>query len=443
MREKNDTGYTATICLNGQNERWVISDIRWIGGAAATAQVQSYLFGGTWESTDRIQVQIGVKIYDFAAASTVIATIIDNLVTAWSALDASSYPEFAEITPTRSTSTLVLTANSPGKTFVCTLTPLESNGGAADAQTIEGAGTATTGTATTASAGPQHWDTAANWSGGVVPATGDSVFLENSDDDIKFGLAQSGVTLALLEMPASFTGTLGLPLFDQDSTEYPEYRTRALTISATVLNVGSGDGSCSGRILINVGTAACTLTVRGTAGGLDENLEALHWKGTHASNVVNIYAGSVAIAGFATETATVTTLRINDGVVRCGNVSLATVIQHGGTLVLNQSATTLTINGGTLALIGSGAHTTLTNHAGTVLHATTGTITNYVGGPGSTLDKSANFLAATITNCTLHAGASLNDPAGVFVFTNPIALTRCRLSDVAIEIGVNRNLAVT
>lgn len=144
----------------------------WISGGATVAQVQTYAFGGTWEADDIIRLNIGVKTVDVVAGSTVTNTVIDNVVTAWNLLSSSIYPEFAEITASHSSSNLVLTMDSAGagKPFTCTITPLEADGTAAGAQTIGGAGVATTGTTSTTSAGPYDASTAANWSQGRIPA---------------------------------------------------------------------------------------------------------------------------------------------------------------------------------------------------------------------------------------------------------------------------------
>lgn len=426
--------------------------MKWLGGAAAVAQVQSFTFAGTWEVGDLIRVQAGVKIWDYAVTSTTIATFLPLFVTAYGDLDAEDYPELAEMTAASTSPVLSFTANDPGKPFAITLTPLEAGGGAADAQTIEGGGVATTGTATTASAGPAHWDTAANWSGGAVPATADSVYLEDTDDDILYGFAQSGVTLALLEIRASFTGTIGLPLLNQDGSEYPEYRARHLAIGATLLNVGQGAGQGSGRLLLNQGSVQTALTVYATSSGLDEGQAALQWKGTHASNTLTAYRGEVDVARYASETAAILTLRVgyetgidSDARVVCSTgVTLTTINQSGGDLTIASAATTVTrLGGGSLTVNGVGAYTTLTNNGGTVVYSSTGTITTYVGGPGSVIDFSRTMLARTVTTTTLNAGYSWIDSHGVVVTTNPILFNRCRVQDGNFDVGVHRSIQVS
>lgn len=146
-----------------------MASIYWTGGAPAVAQVQSFAFAGTWETDDYIKITIGSKTVYVVAGSATTTTVIDNVVTAWNALSSSVYPEFAEITASRSSSNLLLTADTAGKPFTATLTPLESDLSAAGANTIGGGTTATTGTVSTATSGPYDVSIAANWSGGAIP----------------------------------------------------------------------------------------------------------------------------------------------------------------------------------------------------------------------------------------------------------------------------------
>src|SRR5262245_165508 len=119
---------------------------RWLGSVAGVQGVLTYLFGGTWEVDDIIRVTIGQKVYDFTAGSTVITTVLDSLVAAWNALSSDLYPEFAEVTASRSSNTFTLTGDTPGVPLAVTLTPLDVGGIPADTQTIEGVLVATTGT---------------------------------------------------------------------------------------------------------------------------------------------------------------------------------------------------------------------------------------------------------------------------------------------------------
>src|SRR5262245_41819885 len=103
-----------------------MATVRWRGDAPAVAQIQSWAFAGTWESSDLIRVTIGGKTKDFTAGSTTTATVVANLVAAWNALSGATWPEFAELTASQATTTFKLTSDTAGKPFTVTITPLES-----------------------------------------------------------------------------------------------------------------------------------------------------------------------------------------------------------------------------------------------------------------------------------------------------------------------------
>lgn len=419
----------------------------WQGSARAVAQVNTFVFAGTWEADDVIRVSFSNgKRYDFTAGSTVIATVLSTLVTNWLALDDSDYPEFAEITPTANATTLTCTAATPGKPFTVTLTPLEANLGAADAQTIEGAGTATTGTAATVSSGPNDWSTAANWSGGAIPADADDIRIENSAVSILYGLAQSAVEPATFNVAASFTGTIGLPRTNIDAASYVEYRDLYLQLGPVAASIGYGEGPGSGRIKLDCTSDQTALTVYSTGAAIEPGVPAFLWKGTHASNVVEVQAGDVGIAVFAGETATILTLQIagNSKVWGGAGLTLTTLKQDAEAtdVFFEGTGTTLTLTKGKLSVKG-GNITTLTNNAGTVYYLGAGTIGTYKGGDGSTLDCTKDLTTRTITTTNLFKGATINDPFGTIVFTNGYIPMGCLPNEVNANIGYNRTLTPT
>jgi len=421
---------------------------KWKGGAAAVAGVQSYLFGGTWEATDYVTLVVGDKTLTVVAGSTTISTIVDTIVTAWNALSATYYPEFSRITASRSSNSLILTADDPGVPFTCTITPFETGGGAADDQEIEGAGTATTGTADTTSAGPNDFSTAANWSGGAVPTTGDDVIFENSSIDCLYGLAQSGSTLTSLTIYQNYTGKIGLP--ERNASGYAEYRTTYLTISATNIRIGEGPGSGSGRIKINVGSVACTLNVFNTGATAEVGLAAVLWKGTSASNAVNVNKGTVDVAILAGETADVSgglkvgfvSNKQGDSTVRCGTgVTFNAVVQNGGALETHSNISSVTCTDGEHNIL-AGAISALVIRGGIVRYNSTGTLGGNPSVSGSgLLDFSQDQRAKTVTNPIEVYGpdARVNDPYKV------VATLVLDLNETA-ELGnhdIGRNIRVT
>jgi trimeric autotransporter adhesin len=404
-----------------------LATLRWKGAAQAIAQVNTITVGGTAAAGQVYSVTINGKTVSYTTiggdTNTTIAAALQAL------LAASTAPaEFAEVTWTAAATVITGTITSAAT----------------------GTGTLITATAT-ASSGPNNWDVAANWSTGAVPITGDTVFIEDTGANIKYGLNQSAVTLAVLNLPASFTGDGGLPETNTGgSASYLEYRPQYLQIGATIINVGDGPGQGSSRLKIDTGSVATTINVRQTAAGAEPNLEALQWKGTNAANVVNVLRGSVAIAGYGGDVATVATLTVGfvtsqgtDATVRCGaGATLTTINQNGGTLETNSGATTILKGAGSLTL-NSGNVTTLTDDNGTSVYKGTGAIATVNVGSGATLDFSQDMRARTVTTLNLYEGSTLNDPFGTVVFTNPIHLLRCRIGDVTMDLGVNRNLAVS
>lgn len=413
-----------------------MSTVRWLGGATASAQVSSYAFGGTWEADDVVRVTLGAKTKDFTSGSTTTATVVSNLVAAWAALSATDYPEFADLTAAVGTAptTFTLTAKIAGRPFTATLLPLEVGGGAADVQTIEGGTSATTGTATTAGGGPSDWNTPRNWSGDAVPVSGDDVVVDLGEWPILYGLSQAAVNLASLKVLVRDNGnwTLGLPEVNRDGGAYPEYRTQYLTLGAcTVLDIRT----TSGRIKINVGSAACTANVYETGRGPDEGTEAVLWKGTNAANVLNASGDTeVGVAILAGETASIATLRVEDNArVRTGSgVTLTNVTVTGGALECNSALPTLTARGGAV-LHRAGALTlaTLTNGAA-LDYRSAGTLGTLSLGAGSAVTFDSDPQARTVTNCDLYAGSSLSAENGTATFTNGIDLNQCALSDVVL-----------
>ena len=86
---------------------------------------------------------------------------------------------------------------------------------------------ATTGTATTASSGPEHWDDADNWSSGTIPANTDTIIVDNTAGSIKYGLDQTAVELVKLVFGPGFTGTLGLPKRKPVARRHPRMKSRS------------------------------------------------------------------------------------------------------------------------------------------------------------------------------------------------------------------------
>ena len=295
----------------------------------------------------------------------------------------------------------------------------------------------------TAATSGNHWDNKTNWTTTTVPAGGDDVYFEAVNIDCLYGLDQSTVTLDSLNIDASYTGSIGLQSYNGD---YYEYRDTMLQIGATALNIGTGDGSGSSRIKIDVGTVQTSCNVSQTSTPDDESVGAFVFAGTHVANAVNIQRGTVGIAtnepGQDTKLASLKIGYVddqeNDANVRIGSdVSQITLIeQSAGGLQSKSNITTLTQRGGGGLIQGSATIGTL-DVAGDVTYSSTGTITQgYVRSNGS-LNFDRNTQARTVTNITAFAGSVLSDRNRTVTWTNPIVLSGCGISDVELELGTN------
>jgi len=358
-----------------------MSTVRWTGKATAVAQVDTFTPGGTIETDDIFTLTVtgwdGTSTVISAAAGGATATdVVTALKTAW---NASTNALCTPITAS-GTDTLILTADTAGVPFTVVGTTTEAGGGAADDQTFSKA-------STTASAGPLHWDSANNWSGGAVLVDDDHIYIEDWSADILYGLNQSGITADSLNIGKTFTGALGYNGAAGYSGTY-------LAIEPDVVNIGYyyGTSNPSGpsRIMIDTEDTATVINVDNAGTSEDTNKPCVRLKAAAAGTVINVKKGIVGIAYESGETSTVGTINMkystnkaSDATVEIGEgVTLTTLTKTGGAATLHCAATTITNNGGTLRIFGAGAYTTV--------NVGDGTVTNYGSGTVTTLNQSGN-----------------------------------------------------
>lgn len=416
----------------------------------SVAQVTAWVFAGTWEATDIVTVTIGSKAVSTTTGSTVITTLLDTLVTA---LNAVTDNEFAEIIWSRSSTSLVGTAETAGKTFIATVSTTDV-GGAADAQTIDGA-TSSVGVDSTACTGPNFANVAGNYVGGSLPVDADTVIFADSEVDVLCGLDLNAVTPAAIYFDSSYTGNIGLPTYSETGNYY-EYRTRYLAfgVAADATNmavyVGHGPGNGSPRINFNAGTGQVTVNVANTANSINSNDPAFKFKGTHASNVFSVNKGSVGIASDPGSAAVIATLNVGyidnpegDSDVVCGiGTTLTTINVSGGSLLTRSAYTTLNMTGGVVSHM-AGAITTINLDSGTFIQRSNGTITTLKVGSNGVFDCSHDMQARTVTNVELHAGATWRDPFGTVTVTNGFDFVRCSPSEVTWDVVPHRTWTPT
>lgn len=382
-----------------------MSTIVWRGDAPVVPQVDS--FTPTVVNSETYTVTINGKSVSYEAdSSTSAQEIVEGLQ---AALAASVIPEFTEITWTEDNAVLYGTGPSTGKPFTATA----SGTGSADL----------TQATVTAAVGPNRV-VAANFAGAALPANGDTLVIQDSSASLKYSLdALSAVTLAALNILADFsTGAeVGLSLNNTDANPYYEYRPRYLEVGATLCTIGDGLGQGSPRIALDFGSVQTLVQVIKTGNPSDQDYGAVRLLGTHASNELRVFAGSVDIAMGPAEVSTFLTITASGGVVRCGaGVTLTTVEANGNAVIeVRSAATTITTQGnGTVRKIGGGAVTTINVDGGPVEYSAAGTITTLVVRAGKTFDASRLTVGVTITNSTAYAGARILDPNGKITWTN-------------------------
>lgn len=392
---------------------------RWTGNALATYDVWTMTAALTWEVGDLLTITMGGRTFSYAVTSTTIATFLPLLATAYNLLDADLYPEHVRFTATSTATTLVLTEDTAGVPHTITVTTTEANGDVSDSQTW-------TASNTTVATGPNFWSNVSNWDTGALPIDGDTVYIENSNIDILYGISLASIELTALNIAASYTGKIGLPRINADG--YAEYRTRYLTIDATTVNIGYGAGAGSSRINLSLPDLATTVNVSKTGSPIEDGVPALLVLAAEATAALNVTKGSVGSAIFGTETATWKTIKIGhetnqatDANVWFGsgctlNGASSTYVQNGGVVRVDATLLTVTKNEGTLHMTGAAAATTIYNRGGLLIDESTGTFT--------TLHNSASYVrrglkAKTITNLFTYGDKfNWDDQNGVVVYTN-------------------------
>lgn len=344
-----------------------------IGQSTSIAQVVTVQIL-TFDAATTYKITIGGVVVSVPGNADVNTTASD-LQAVLAASDAPSY--FKAITWEVSTDTITGTATKAGIPFTAT------------SSVTGGTGTIGAVTETTASAGPAHFDTAANYDGGVLPGVGDDVILENGSQDILFGLDTITAALNSFRKMKSFTGKLGLDrkVFQTDLTAtdktVDEYRETYLKIDCLIVETGENPGvgipGDSTRVKINNIRAGATLTtVHSTASKSSEaNLPAIRFLASNAGAdfVVLSAPGGVGIgADFIGETST-----IGDVTVRAANtgdkvfigegVTLANFDQSGGASILSAAVDisgVVKASGGTLTIDGDFNIAVLTNDGATI-----------------------------------------------------------------------------
>ncbi|MFI5113513.1 MAG: hypothetical protein ACHP7J_00110 [Terriglobales bacterium] len=408
--------------------------------------MKSWTFTTAGTTGDVITISIGSKSVSYTTTSGTIATFIPLLLAYLQGLSTTVYPEFAEVTWSATSPTLTATDNTAGKpsvisvstnsasttinsgavtgatnatpivitatahglangsvvTIAGVLTNTNANGtwiiSAVTANTFTltgsvgngafGAGSPTwanpNGSTTTVSSGPKSIRTAANYSTGNTPATGDTLYVDLEGSQLLYDLdffsaAYGNAVVVAVRRITAQSVTIGLPQTNVDGTAYTEYRPQYWQMTATSDYVNCTN---SGRIKLDDLTGQTTFECDGMGTGLDSNsnIPALLLCGTHASNAWTLNAGVVGFAFFAADSA-----RVHTGTQKAG----ATVVcgigcvndtwnNDGGNLTVNSAIATAlnhaTTGRANTIIDGSGACALVTAQGGVVDYRTTGAL---------------------------------------------------------------------
>jgi hypothetical protein len=414
-----------------------MSNCIWLGSAVSVQQVRSYTVGGTPNVNDVFLLTVGSKTFSYTAgASPTPAAVAAGVAAMLQATSTTLNPELAQ---------LAIGYVAGGATFTITGVagvPFDIETALGDGNT--GSGTFTW-TDTVPASGPNFANAAANWSGGAVPESGDSIYLTNSSVSLLYGLDMSAITDVSLTVDSTFTGTVGLPRNRgiPGGPSFSEYLPQYWRIGATTCYLNTGGG----RFKLDTGSAGTSLFITGAASSAEAGIKTILWVGT-GSNAVNISKGSFAAANFPGETAAISVLnqewqsnQAGDSDVRLGpGCSVATVTKTGGTLEINSGTSTFLQNGvGTTTFLAGAQGTVSVFGSGSILY---GEASNYASlnvSGGATADFRRGGGAITGTNTSLTGVFSLLDPGQRITFTNPVAVSNPDPSSV-LNLGATYNL---
>ena len=378
---------------------------RWLGNAAAVFDIWTISLSGTVIS-QTYSVTINSKSITYTAGgSDTVAIILAALVAKWTSLTTPPPPEFQELTPVVSGTTIVATANTAGNP--CTITV--STGGGATFSIAH----------TQAATGPNDFANGQNWSGGVAPANSDTIVYDNGNVGCNFGINTALTGITMIVSPG-YSGTIGLPFINANSrTTYAEYRPTNLTLAGGTVTINAPN--CK-QCNLAFGANTATVTVQGIGARISQFTPPILIIGGNGSSQLAITKGDVGLAYYQGQTADFPTILTSyqssassDVTLYCGSgTTLGAVTQNGGSIIVNSNVTTYTVGtSGGVANILAGSVTTAYVENGTMYYSSVGTLGTVTIAGKAVLDFSQSPLGKTVTNPILVYSdySSVIDPA--------------------------------
>lgn len=366
---------------------------RWLGNAAAVTDLWTLSLSGTVASQTYTMTVNNKNVTYVAGPSDTVSTIFAGLAAAWAA---SAIPEFQELTAA------ALPIGGPFTSMTLT----QNLAGRPSAISVSTSGAATFSIAnTTPATGPNFFDNAQNWSGGVAPANSDTLVFDNGSVACCYNI-NSSLTGVTLNVNPGYSGTIGLPFINASgNVAYAEYRTTSLTLAGGTAVVNAP--SCQ---QCNLAFGANTTTVRVLATGqrLTSSIPPLLIIGGNSSSILDVTKGDVGVAYYLGQTAQFPT--VNTGYATNANAdvtmtlgagcTLTTITKNGGSITVSANATTITqgVSGGSVTLTDAVTVTTINAYGGTVNLNSTGTIGTINLYGSATLTADGDPRGKTITN---------------------------------------------
>lgn len=443
----------------------------WRGAGANVRQTKTITVAGTWAGADTVTVVVDSVSYVITigtlVTTTQVATTIYQALSGTSLTDtatvtisiadggATAIPQMGvyEFNATNPSAGVVLLTGGPTTASPAWVAGKPFTLADGDIGSTAGNGTATVAAVVTATS-QAHWDQADNWSANTVPVDGDTVIFDSGNVDVRWGMS-AAIQPAVLTKHKSYTGNVGLAAINIDNTSkpYAEYRTpRYLTFdddagtAASVANLEVGEGPGSSQFMVDGGAGEWTVNIFGQGSRIN-NIPCILWLGS-AITAINNLNGDFALAYFAGETSTVTTVRSGNGpqsqakTLLGSGVTVTTVIMNGGYIKTDSAITTATQHGGVWEH-NTGTVTALTINGGTFYPLGGATITTLTVASGGTFDASRGAATFAITNTIqMYKGSSYIDENGRLA--NPvIKLNNCSINDVTIKLPKNKTFTLS
>lgn len=400
----------------------------WMGGTSAvamvtTTQITAYDAATTYKLT-LTDDNGNTEIISQVGTGGTVNTTATALAAAW---NASTDPRVAKVTASAATDTVTLTADTAGRPY------------SVASSVTGGTGTIGSTTTTTASAGPNDYGVADNWSLGAAPVATNDVLIPVGAPAILYSLNQSTVAIGAFTRQVGHTTAIG-------RIEFGFYY--HLRIDPDSLSDEGG----SSLTMYDIGTAAIAPSIKNT-GSPTTGYQGVYLKGS-AMSAVNVQAGTVGIGTEEDDATTeVTTINVSgstsiitvgDGVSDVDDSTIDAVNLYSSATCYNKAAVaTVTCNDSTYhQQVGNWTTLNAYGQKSRVYPNATGTYATTRISGGAKLLNTLDQRAKTFTTTIIESGSELTDPLNLITHTNPIQVP-AGLRNTIIDKGLQIDIAIT